>query len=145
LHNFSEDLSWVHGKHTLQFGGYVFLMRNPRFDFTSSFDSGSTNSSFTTTSGFAGSDSSQLNPANNGYPAVDPSFAVSYDYPITDLLGIVTQATTVFNYDRKLNLLPANSPISRRYAQDSYEPYVQDVWKIKPNLTLTFGLRYSLF
>ena len=144
MHNFSEDLSWVHGKHTLQFGGYVFLMRNPRFDFTSSFNSGSTNSSFTTTSGFADKNT-PLNPANNGYPDVDPSFAVSYDYPITDLLGIVTQATTVFNYDRKLNLLPTNAPISRRYAQDSYEPYVQDVWKIKPSLTLTFGLRYSLF
>ena len=144
MHNFSEDLSWIHGKHTLQFGAYVLFMRNPRFDFTSSFDSGSTNSSFTTTSGFADKNS-PLNPANNSYPSVDPSFAVNYDYPITDLLGIVTNATTVFNYDRKLNLLPTNSPVSRRYAQDSYEPYVQDVWKVKPNLTLTLGLRYSLF
>ena len=144
IHNFSEDLSWIHGNHTLQFGGYLLFMRNPRFDFGSSFDSGSTNSSFTTTSGFADKNS-PLNPAQNGYPAVDPSFAVSYDYPITDLLGIVTNAATVFNYDRQLNLLPPNSPISRRYAQNSYEPYIQDVWKIKPNLTLTLGLRYSLF
>lgn len=143
-HNFSEDLSWIRGKHTLQFGGYLLFMRNPRFDFGSSFNSGSTNSSFTTTSGFADKNS-PLNPANNGYPSVDPSFAVNYDYPITDLLGIVTNAATVFNYDRKLNLLPPNSPVSRRYAQNSYEAYIQDVWKIKPNLTLTFGLRYSLF
>ena len=143
-HSFSEDLSWVHGNHTLEFGAYLLFMRNPRFDFTSSFDSGSTNSSFTTTSGFANKNSA-LNPANNGYPSVDPSFAVNYDYPITDLLGIVTNATTVFNYDRQLHLLPPNSPLSRRYAQNSYEPYIQDVWKLKPNLTLTLGLRYSLF
>ncbi|HVN21989.1 MAG TPA: TonB-dependent receptor, partial [Dongiaceae bacterium] len=145
MHNFSEDLSWIHGKHTLQFGGYVLFMRNPRLNYSSSFDSGSTNSSFTTTSGFAGKNSSPLNPTNSGFPDVDPSFAVSYDYPITDVLGMVTQATTVFNYDRKLQLLPANSPLSRRFAQNSYEPYVQDIWKVKPNLTLTFGLRYSLF
>ena len=157
-HNFSEDLSWIHGKHTLQFGGYLLFMRNPRFDFSSSFDSGGTNSSFTTTSGFADK-ISPLNPAQNPngagpcdpqtgngcYPSVDSSFAVSYDYPITDLLGIVTQASSVFNYNRQLQLLPANSPISRRYAQDSYEPYLQDVWKVRPNLTLTVGLRYSLF
>jgi hypothetical protein len=145
-HNFSEDVSWIHGKHTLQFGGYLLFMRNPRFDYTSSFNSGNTNSSFTTTSGFSSpGNSSALNPENNGYPQVDPSFNVSYDYPITDLLGMVTQATTVFNYDRKLQLLPANSPISRRYAQNSFEPYIQDIWKVSPNLTLTLGLRYSLF
>ena len=144
MHNFSEDFSWIHGKHTLQFGGYVLVMRNPRLNYTSSFDSGSTNSSFTTTSGFAGKNS-PLNPALGGFPDVDPSFAVSYDYPITDLLGMITQATTVFNYNRQLQLLPANSPISRRYAQNSYEPYIQDIWKVKPNLTLTLGLRYSLF
>lgn len=145
-HNFSEDLSWIRGKHTVQFGGYLLFMRNPRFDYSSSFNSGDTNSSFTTTSGFSSPDnSSPLNPANNGYPAVDPSFDVSYDYPITDLLGMVTQATTVFNYNRQLQLLPADAPISRRYAQNSFEPYVQDIWKVSPNLTLTVGLRYSLF
>ena len=150
-HNFSEDLSWIHGKHTLQFGGYLSFMREPRFDFSSSFDTAGTNSSFTTTSGFAGKNT-PLDPAygctHGGvpcFPAVDPSFAVSYDYPITDLLGIVTQATTVFDYSRQLQLLPPNAPLSRRYAQNSYEPYIQDIWKVRPNLTLTLGLRYSLF
>lgn len=158
MHNFSEDLSWIHGNHTLQFGAYVLFMRNPRLNYASSFDSGSTNSSFTNTSGFADKDT-PLDPGhspigagpcdpNTGvgcYPSVDPSFAVSYDYPITDLLGIVTNASTVFNYNRQLQLLRPNSPISRRFAQNSYEPYIQDIWKVKPNLTLTLGLRYSLF
>lgn len=150
-HNFSEDLSWIRGKHTLQFGGYVSFVREPRYDLTSSFDSGSTNSSFTLTSGFAGT-GTPLDPAYGCttpgvpcFPSVDPGFAVSYDYPITDLLGIVTNANTVYNYNRQLQLLPPNSPVSRRYAQNSYEPYVQDVWKVKPNLTLTLGVRYSLF
>jgi hypothetical protein len=144
MNNFSEELSWIHGKHTVQFGGYVLFMRNPRTNFTSSFDSGNTNSSFTTTSGFADKNS-PLNPTSGGYPSVDPSFAVSYDYPITDLLGMVTQATTVFNYNRQLQLLAPNSAVSRRFAQNSFEPYVQDIWKVNPNLTLTLGVRYSLF
>ena len=144
MNNFSEDLSWMHGKHTLQFGGYIVFMRDPQLNYISSFDSGSTNSSFTTTSGFADKNS-PLNPVKINYPKVDPSFAVSYDYPITDILGMVTQATTVFNYDRQLQLLPPNSGVSRRFAQDSYEPYVQDIWKARPDLTLTFGLRWSLF
>jgi hypothetical protein len=157
-HNFSEDLSWIHGKHTLQFGGYLWFMRNPRTDYGPSFDAGNTNSAFTTTSGFANKNS-PLNPAQNPsgagpcdpttgigcLPGVDPSFATNYDFPITDILGIVTNASTAFNYERNLNLLPPGAPISRRYAENSYEPYVQDIWKVKPTLTLTLGLRYSLF
>jgi hypothetical protein len=150
-HNFSENLSWIKGKHTLQFGGYLSYVRTPRYDLTTSFNSGSTNSSFTTTSGFANTGSA-LDPAvgpcsvsGHMCPAVDQNFDVSYDYPITDLLGIVTNATTVYNYNRQLQLLPANSAVVRRFAQDAYEPYIQDIWKVKPNLTLTLGLRYSLF
>ena len=156
--NFSEDLSWLRGKHTLQFGGYVALTREPQQSYASSFDTASMNSSYTTTSGFADRNS-PLNPAQNPigsgpcdpatgigcFPGVDPSFASNYDYPVTDILGMVTNATTVFNYGRNLNLLPPNSPINRRYASNTYEPYIQDVWKIKPTLTLTLGLRYSLF
>jgi hypothetical protein len=157
-HNFSEDLTWIHGKHTLQFGGYLSFMRNPRIDYTPSFNSGGTNSAFTTTSGFANKNS-PLNPAQNPngagpcdpasgigcYPNVDPAFATNYDYPLTDILGIVTNATTVFNYNRNLSPLPPGAPITRHYAGDTYEPYIQDIWKVKPTLTLIGGLRYSLF
>ena len=157
-HNFSEDLSWIHGKHALAFGGYLSFIRNPRLDTLPSWNSGNTNSAFTTTSGFAGKNS-PLNPAQNPntaapcdpstgigcFPNVDPAFATNYDFPLTDILGIVTNATTVFNYTRDLSLLKQGDPITRRYAQNTYEPYIQDVWKVKPTLTLTLGLRYSLF
>ena len=40
---------------------------------------------------------------------------------------------------------PQGAPVARRYGVNSYEFYLQDVWKVKPNFTLTLGLRYSLF
>ena len=156
--NFSEDLSWVRGKHTLQFGGYISIAREPQQNYDYSYDTGSMNSSYTTTSGFANRNSPlnpALNPIGSGpcnpttgagcYPGVDPSFASNYDYPLTDILGMVTNATAVYNYGKDLSLLAPGTPITRRYAQNSYEPYIQDVWKVTPTLTLTLGLRYSLF
>ena len=32
----------------------------------------------------------------------------------------------------------------RNLASDEYELYVQDSWQLRPNLTLTAGVRYSL-
>jgi hypothetical protein len=42
-------------------------------------------------------------------------------------------------------LIPEGTPIKRKYGLNWYEFYAQDSWRIKPNLTLTYGLRWSLF
>ncbi len=36
-------------------------------------------------------------------------------------------------------------PCPRTFASDEYEVYLQDSWQIRPNLTITGGLRYSLY
>ncbi|HTA68449.1 MAG TPA: hypothetical protein VK776_09230, partial [Bryobacteraceae bacterium] len=40
---------------------------------------------------------------------------------------------------------PQGAPVNRRYGLDWYEFYGQDTWRVKPNLTLTYGLRWSFF
>ncbi|MEJ7701074.1 MAG: hypothetical protein WKF71_15720 [Pyrinomonadaceae bacterium] len=49
-----------------------------------------------------------------------------------------------FTFDREGNLLPAGTPSEREFATEEYDVYAQDIWKIRPNLTLTYGLRYGL-
>jgi hypothetical protein len=144
-HTFIDDLSWIHGKHTWQFGTQISFIRTPSVSYLSSYSDGSANASWTTTSGYAQKPGSPLNPINGGFPMVDPSFANSYDFPLTALLGMVTEVDGRYNFQRDGSALPDGSALKRRFAINSYEFYAQDVWKVKPTLTVTLGLRWSLF
>ncbi len=42
-------------------------------------------------------------------------------------------------------MIPFGEPLRRRYGADEYEFYIQDSWRVSDTLTLTGGLRYSLF
>jgi hypothetical protein len=150
INNFLDDVSWIKGQHTLQFGAQLSFIRTPSQSTMTSFSDGVANASWTNTSGFAESSGSPLNPANycpggNCLPAVDSSFANSYDYPITTLMGMVTQVDARYNFNRQGGTLAQGAPIDRRFAIDGYEFYAQDVWKLKPTFTLTLGLRYNLY
>jgi hypothetical protein len=146
INSFWEDLNWSHGKHTWQFGFQASLIRNPTSSTTSSFSSGFMNAQWLDTSGLAGRSSSPLNPVNSGYPEVNfEGFGTNYDNAVTNLFGMAVEVNAQYNYQRNGNTLPQGAPVVRHYAEDGYEFYAQDTWKIKPTLTLTLGLRYSLF
>jgi hypothetical protein len=143
VHNFVDDLSWTKGTHTLQFGTNIRFIRNPRTSFRSSFPYGVTNSQALNTVGIAGTPS-PLDPGNNGYPAVDGSFGLSYDYPMVAMMGMVPELNATYNFDKAGNPLPLGAPLKRHYAANEYEFYIQDSWRMKKNLTINYGLRYSL-
>jgi hypothetical protein len=148
VHNFVDDLSWTKGKHTIQFGTNVRFIRNPRSNFLSSFSQGVTNSSGLNTAGIVGNPKSPLDPvnySNSGYPAVDSAFRLGYNWPIMAMMGIVSEVDATFNFDKNGNALPQGAALKRRFAADEYEFYLQDSYRVKSNLTLTYGLRYSLF
>jgi hypothetical protein len=145
INNFNDDLSWVRGKHTLQFGFQITILRDPESNTGNSFSSGVANPDWLLNSGLAENSTSPLNPSNHGFPTVDSSFVSNYDYPMTTLLGMITLVNANYNYQRNGEALPQGAPVIRRFGQDSYEMYAQDSWKLKPNLTLNAGLRYSLF
>ncbi|MGB6386151.1 MAG: TonB-dependent receptor [Terriglobales bacterium] len=146
INNFTDDVSWNRSKHTWQFGFQFAFLRNPESNLNNSFNVGQANPDWLADSGLSGSSNpSPLNPANNGYALVDPSFQSNYDYAMTSLLGMITFGDAIYNYNRSGNPLAEGAPVVRRFAEDSYEMYAQDTWKVKPNLTVTLGLRYSLF
>jgi hypothetical protein len=144
VNNFVDDVSWIKGRHTLQFGTNVDILRNPQSTNVSSFSTATTNASWFIPSGLA-NQGGAFDPAAFGFPAVDPGFNNNYDYPMIALIGSVNNITAQYNFNKDGSSLAQGAPVQRRFADDSYEFYAQDAWKVKPNLTVTYGLRYSLF
>jgi hypothetical protein len=150
LHNFVDDFTWTRGTHSFQFGTSIKIARNPRTSFLHSNNLALGTTNWTSPIGFAGT-SSKLDPTNIGAP--EPVTATQYDRPLLSLYGMISDVVANYNLDHNGNVVPGipclggtcGAPVNRRYGLNSYEFYGQDTWRIKPNLTLTYGLRWSFF
>lgn len=139
-HELKDDLSWIRGKHTFQMGGSVRFTRSHRLDDTLTFPFFQVNTG--TCVNLCRDAFNTLN--NDGNPNNDPSDPDTFNQSFLYLLGSVTQANATFFVDAKNGtFLPAGSAPKRVFAENGYEGYFQDSWKVKSNVTLTLGLRYS--
>jgi hypothetical protein len=138
VHNFTDDISWVKGNHSLGFGANVRLISNQRTSFGKAFDSAITNPSF-----FSGGGNSISNRViNAGFPI--SGSRVGVQNAATALIGRFSQYTANFTYDIDGNIVPSGTPTARDFRTQEYDAYVQDSWKMSPNFTLTYGMRYTI-
>jgi Carboxypeptidase regulatory-like domain len=161
LHNLNDDFSWTKGRHTMQFGANLGFARDPRTSYEHSFSVGKGATNWMAPTGFANTVSfnpdgsiltsgSPLDPYYLGmcgsaqcFP--EPASSPQYDLPLLGMLGMVSDLVRNTNYDKSGNNLGEGSSVKRRYGVNWYELYGQDSWRVKPNLTVTYGLRWSLF
>jgi Carboxypeptidase regulatory-like domain len=142
-HNILDDVSWTKGTHTFQFGANIGHVRDPRFTLQHSFAEGKGATNWMSPTGFANTGGGYLDPSTGGFP--EPSSNFQYDYPMLGMLGMVSDIVANYNYNKQGVVQSPGAPVTRNYGLEWYETYAQDSWRVKPNLTLTYGLRWSLF
>jgi Carboxypeptidase regulatory-like domain/TonB dependent receptor len=136
-----ETLSWIKGSHSLSFGFNWRMVGHNSLTDANSYDGASTNPSW-----FSGGPPEPTD--GEGNSLVNSGFTNSYKWAYINLVGAVPSRTNNYNYHldsaTSATALADGVPVERHFKANEYEGYVQDSWRIKPNLTLTYGLRYSI-
>ncbi len=154
VHNFTDDVSWIHGSHNVQFGANIRLISNNRVSFANAFDIGAENYFFYQNVGqnvanafVSYIDANSLPGAGTAGETCGDSLMTSCletEIAASAIIGRFTEMTSNFTFGKDGTLMAAGSPTLRDFATQAYDEYIQDTWKVRPNLTLTLGLRYSL-
>ena len=134
-----DDVTWTLGNHTVMFGGSIKPIRSVSgivndFNFAALGIGGNLKN--------LGPNGSTLRPSN----ILNSTTARSlYDNLFTLSLGRYDNIATNFNYNLDATALAAGSGKTRDYRYNEYEFYGQDNWKLRSDLTLNLGLRWSYY
>jgi len=146
VHNITDSLTLTKGNHTISLGGNWRGIWNNRGTDGNSYTSASTNPYWTSN---VPNDPCALNNtcASNGN-LVGDGFANSYEIAYDTLVGTVPETTQQYNYSvtgpTSGAIFSDGAFINRHFHANEMEYFVQDSWRVKQNLTLTFGLRHSI-
>ncbi|HEY1730319.1 MAG TPA: carboxypeptidase regulatory-like domain-containing protein, partial [Terriglobales bacterium] len=135
VNNIVDNFNWNKGKHNFEIGGNWRLVHQNFQTNSSSFNSGSSNPYW------LGGTAPSPDDLNQG-------FGNSYLIAYANLVGVIPYVTDNYNYritsPTSASLLGDGAPLSKRFSANEYEYYLQDSWRVKPNLTVTFGMRHTI-
>jgi hypothetical protein len=135
-----DDVTKIMSNHVINFGGQ--FQRN--FDYHARNDNGQgiNTSPVYQIGNNSGIDYSSIDANVPGLPASQYSnFNKYYSY----ILGIVDQPQQLFTRSgAQLNLNPAGTPMFDKSTIDFYNLYLTDSWHLKPTITLTYGVSYTV-
>jgi hypothetical protein len=136
VNNITDTLSWNKGSHTFAFGGNWRGITNHHAGNTNSFNGAETNYQYANTADLP-------TPAN-----MAGGFGNAWQLAYADLMGVIPELFNVYDYTitgpTTGIALPEGAPVTKNFHSNEWEGYVQDTWHARRNLTVTYGVRYTL-
>jgi hypothetical protein len=143
VNTIDDTLSWTKGSHTFGFGGNWRMIQNNTSNDTNSYNGANTNPSYLSSHGRP--DAAAL--AKLGLPPVGQN-ETSFDEMYATIVGDIAERDASANYlvtsSTAATVLADGAAVTRHFKSNEFEYFLQDSWRIRPNLTITFGLRHSL-
>ncbi len=139
-HLIRDDLSWVKGNHLLQFGGSY----QHNFNYHQRDDNGA--GVFNNTVYQVGGAITGINFLSSYIPTSLAQNQVSnWDNFYTEVLGIVSQPQVLYTRSgSNLSLQPLGTNLYDKVNIPYYNEYFSDTWRMRKDLTLTYGLGYQI-
>lgn len=149
VHNIVDNMSWNHGNHTLSWGADLRLITNFSDSNGSSYGNADTNIQWLAGGGSIADSGSDLDPGAFHQPAVDSGDATNYSQDVGTLVGLIPYIAGQYNFQVQHGgqtgvALAPGTPVALNYYSKEFEWYIQDQWKVRPNLIVTLGLRHVL-
>ncbi len=134
---FIDNATWSRGSHTFQFGGSLRHIKT--FHYRDDKVIGSVASPVAD----IGAASGVAVPASQRPANLNPADITRYNQFYKTLLGIVDSVGYLGVRDADLQPLPVGTGLINDATLNHWEFYFADVWKMKPSLTLSYGLQYQ--
>jgi hypothetical protein len=129
-----DTFAWARGKHNFQFGGDIKPIR---------VHSSNTNDINFQTIGLQSQITSLDSDRRPADISKDAGLENLWDQAFTTLLGRYGSNTSEYNYDVSGSPVAQFSPAVRDFHYNEYEFFAQDSWKMRSDLTFTYGLRWN--
>ena len=151
-YTFTDNLSWIRGKHVWSFGGraqieHFLHIRDDKVvgGIATPLYFAAYGGDFTSVKPVSLGASPPLCVDNTtGTNCLRPQDTTNWNRAYVSTLGIIESGTQVLTRDGNLNAQPPLTPIIQHENVLSYEFHFSDTWRIKPSLTFTYGLTWGV-